>query len=75
MKERRSINLLPVSDGTLESSVRVMKDLVAGGYQEHFMTNAARPFGEKQHEYLTGYVRNLRSLNHRYVMECRGDME
>lgn len=67
--------ILPVSEATQMSSARVMTDLCAGQYLEHFLTNAARPFVEKQAAYLSSYERSVRSLNHRYVMECRGEHE
>ena len=66
---------MPVSTATLESSARVMGDLRAGSYKEQFLTNAARPFIEKQSTYLVAYERFLRSLNHRYIFECKGDVE
>lgn len=66
---------LPVSTATLESSARVMKDLQEGTYQEHFLSNAAKPFAKKQSLYLSAYKRSLRSRNYGYVLECRGEEE
>lgn len=62
-----------VSSSTKESSTRVMASLLNCTFLEHFLTNAAIPFVEKQPLYLSAFERSMRSRNHRYVLECRGD--
>ena len=66
---------LPVSEETMASSARVIKGLVNGTYQEQFLTNAAKPFSEKQCAYLSAYKRSLRSRNYGYLLEIRGEYE
>lgn len=62
-----------VSPSTKESSARIMASLLGGTFLEHFLTNAAIPFVEKQPIYLSAFERSMRSRNHRYVLECRGE--
>lgn len=65
---------LPVSEATLESSGRVMKELrEKRNFQEHLLTNKAQPFIEKQPVYLSAYKRLLRSRNGSYLLECKGE--
>lgn len=66
---------MPVSTATLESSMRVMNSLRQKTFQEQSLTNTAIPFIEKQPIYLAAYERSLCSLNHRYILECRGEEE
>lgn len=66
---------MPVDTATSESSIRVMNSLRQKTFQEHSLTNTAMPFIEKQPIYLAAYERSLRSLNHRYILECRGEEE
>lgn len=66
---------MPVDAATLESSTRVMNSLRKKTFQEHSLTNTAIPFVEKQAMYLSGYERCVCSLNHRYILECRGEEE
>ena len=67
---------LPVSDATKQSGERMMGDLQACTFEEHTLTNTAKPpFWEKQGTYLSGYARSLSSLNHCYLLQCRGDEE
>lgn len=66
---------IPVSSSTKESSARVMASLLRHTFCQHFLTNAAIPFFEKQPIYLSAFERSMRSRNHRYVLECRGEEE
>lgn len=66
---------MPVNTATLESSIRVMNSLRQRTFQEHSLTNTAISFVEKQPMYLAAYERSLCSLNHRYILECRGEEE
>lgn len=66
---------MPVDTATSESSIRVMNSLRQKTFQEHSLTNTAMPFIEKQPIYLAAYERSLRSLNHRYILECSGEEE
>lgn len=66
---------MPVETATLESSDRIMDSLKQGTFQEHFITNTAIPFIEKQPIYLAAYDRSLRSRNHHYILECKGEEE
>lgn len=75
MENLVSIIQMPVKAVTLESSHRIMDSLRQGTFQEHSLTNTARPFIEKQPIYLAAYERNLCSRNHRYILECRGGEE
>lgn len=63
---------LPVSRCTTESTTRVMAGLRNGAYKEHFLSNAAVPFSEKEPEYLDGFLRFLDCLNFRYLLDCKG---
>lgn len=64
--------ILPVSDATIRSSARVMAGLKNGAYKEHYLSNAAIPFSEKEPEYLFAFLRTLDSLNFRYILDCKG---
>ena len=75
MENVTTILQMPVDGGTIESSVRIMGSLRRGTFQEHLLTNTATPFVEKQPVYLAAYERSLRSRNHRYILECRGEEE
>ncbi len=66
---------MPVDAATLESSARVMSSLCQQTFQEQCLTNKAVPFIEKQPDYLRAYERSVRSLNHRYIFDCRGQEE
>lgn len=66
---------MPVDAATLQSSIRVMNSLRQKTFQEHSLTNTAVPFIEKQPLYLASYERSLRSLNYRYILDCRGEEE
>lgn len=75
MDERKNIFNLPVSSATRESSSHVMEGLLSGTYRQQNLTNAATPFTEKQPVYLSSYDRSVRSINHRYILDCRGEEE
>ncbi len=75
MKNLTSVLQMPVSATTLESSVCIMNSLKRGTFQEHSLTDMARPFIEKQPMYLAAYERSLCSRNYRYVLECMDEQE
>lgn len=75
MENITTILQMPVDTATLESSIHIMNSLRQKTFQEHSLTNTAIPFIEKQPIYLAAYERSLSSLNHRYILECRGEEE
>lgn len=64
---------LPVSSTARESSGRMMKSLQSGSVREQNLTNTAKSFSEKEASYLQSHERSVRSLNYRYLLDCRGE--
>jgi len=64
---------LPVSSDTRESSSRMMESLLSGAFREQNLTNTAKPFSYKEAAYLLSHERSVRSRNHRYLLDCRGE--
>ncbi len=69
----KNICKLPVSSDARESSDRMMRSLLSGHLREQNLTNSAKSFSDKEADYLLSYERSVRSRNHRYILECRGE--